>query len=198
MDFSLFGFQGWSEYYNLHPIFIHFPIVLFPISFLFYVLAWRWRKEGILTSAHFLLLLATVSSIAAAISGYLAGESIPHNETIHHIMETHEKTGYGNVALGGVLSLWSFLRKEARPRGYPVFLGLLAVLCLTVFLSADLGGRMVYIHGAGVKAAAPLMEPGHPEPFRGPPQTETDKRPSSTMEPSKEEAHPHDHHHHQH
>lgn len=199
MDFSLFGFQGLREYYNLHPIFIHFPIVLFPISFLFYLIAWKWRNVGALWAARLILLVAFGSAIAAAISGYLAGESIPHNETIHHIMQTHEKTGYLIVGVGGLLSLWSFFRKEGRPRLYPAFLGVLAALCLLIFLSADLGGRMVFIHGAGVKVAAPLMEEGHPEAPKAPPATDTDKKPEAPMgETAPEGGHRHDHHNHDH
>lgn len=196
MDFSLFGFQGFREYFNLHPIFIHFPIVLIPTSFLFYLIGWKLRKEGILNAAHLILLLAFGSAIAAVISGYLARESIPHNETIHHIMQTHEKTGYLIVGIGGALSLWSFFRKAGYPRVFPAFLGALAALCLLVFLNADLGGRMVFIHGAGVKVAAPLIEEGRPQPLKKGPETDSDKKQEPpTAVPTPKAGHPHDHQH---
>jgi uncharacterized membrane protein len=30
MDFSLFGLQGLHQVFNVHPVFVHFPIALFP------------------------------------------------------------------------------------------------------------------------------------------------------------------------
>ena len=36
MDFSLYGFDGLRQTLNVHPAFIHFPIALLPVTFLFY------------------------------------------------------------------------------------------------------------------------------------------------------------------
>ena len=158
MDTSLIGFQGLPELFNIHPIFVHFPIVLFPVSLFFYFLAWVTQKNGIGTSAQILLLLGLLSAIIATITGLLAKESFPHDEVIHHIMQTHEKIAYLILSAGGVLFAWSFFKKQNHPRFFPAFIMIFSGLCLTIFLSADLGGRMVFLHGASVKTAAPEPE----------------------------------------
>jgi len=158
MDFSLLGFQSLHELFNLHPAFVHFPIVLFPTSFLFYVVGAFTGKPGLKKAGQILLGLAVVSTVVAIISGRLAAASIPHNETIHHMMETHERMAYLIVGVGGLLFLWSFWGRESQPRGGIFFLILLGVATLLVFMNADLGARMVYVQGAAVKPLAPTME----------------------------------------
>jgi len=45
MDLGLFGLQGLQQVFNVHPVFVHFPIALFPSALLLYglgiVLNWR-------------------------------------------------------------------------------------------------------------------------------------------------------------
>lgn len=155
MDFSLLGFHGLTEIFNVHPVFVHFPIVLFPLSFCFYLLSFKSPQKGVQYTAQLTLVLAELSAIIAMVSGLLAEDSFSHNETIHHIMETHEALAYFIVAIGAVITVWSFIRQNLKPRFLTGFIGLLALVCLSIFLNADLGGRMVFVHGAGVKSTIP-------------------------------------------
>jgi hypothetical protein len=34
MDLSLYGFEGLSRTFNIHPAFVHFPIALVPVTFI--------------------------------------------------------------------------------------------------------------------------------------------------------------------
>lgn len=161
MDFSLLGFHGLRELFNVHPAFVHFPICLFPLSLLWYLLSVKVQKEGFRLTAHLTLLLATLSAVITAITGLLAEDSIPHNKIIHHMMETHEMMAYIIVAAGIILSLWSFIRRDGKPRFFSAFMAILAFVCLSILLNADLGARMVFVQGAGVKVAKPLIEGDH-------------------------------------
>lgn len=161
MDFSLLGFHGFKELFNVHPVFVHFPIGLFPLSLFLYALNLKVSKEGLGLAAHLTLLLAVVSAIITTATGLFAEDSIPHNDTIHQMMETHETLGYFIAATGVALALWSFIQKNGKPRLLPGFIGTLALTCLIILLNADLGARMVFVQGAGVKIAVPLIERGY-------------------------------------
>lgn len=41
MDWSLLGFRGLDQVFNVHPVFVHFPIAFFPASLLLYILAFE-------------------------------------------------------------------------------------------------------------------------------------------------------------
>lgn len=161
MDFSLLGFHGLQEILNVHPVFVHFPIVLFPLSFFFYLLHLKIQQKGFQCAARFTLILAELSALITMATGLLAEDSFSHNETIHHIMETHEALAYFIVSVGAVATLWSFFHRDLRPRFFAGFMGLLVLVCVSVLLNADLGGRMVFVHGAGVKSTVPVIEQGH-------------------------------------
>ena len=93
----------------------------------------------------------------------MAQDTFPHNERIHHMMQTHKTLGlligFGSLLLGG----WSFLHKAQQPKGRYAFLSLLLVVTGLVIQNGDLGARMVFIEGAAVKPAVPVITGGHDE-----------------------------------
>jgi len=161
MDWSLLGFRGLGQVFNIHPVFVHFPIALFPTALLFYAIGVLGRKDRFLFAAQISLGLAFLSVIVTVITGLLALESFPHNETIHNMMMTHQKVGYTILVFGGILFVWSFFKKEETPKLPKLFLALLAFTVLMVLQNGDLGGRMVFVEGAAVRNATPLMEENH-------------------------------------
>lgn len=161
MDWSLLGFHGVKEVVNIHPLFVHFPIALLPVAFLFFFVGIVWQKGRFLYAGRWVLYLSFIASGTAVLTGLLGEETIPHNETIHRIMETHETIGFIILGLGFVLSLWSFLCRN-KPLRFPrLFLLLLGLSVLAVLQNGDLGGRMVFVEGAAVKPAVPAMESEH-------------------------------------
>ena len=161
MDFSLLGFQGLHQVFNVHPVFVHFPIALFPSALLLYGLGiiLNWRAACVAGRAC--LYLAMVGTVAAVMTGLMAQDSFPHNERIHHMMQTHKTLGLVIGPLALLLTGWSFWHKAQQPNvRYGFLLGLLLLTGLVV-QNADLGARMVFVEGAAVKPAAPLMIEGH-------------------------------------
>ncbi|MBI4125747.1 MAG: DUF2231 domain-containing protein [Deltaproteobacteria bacterium] len=155
MDWSLLGFKGLFEVVNVHPVFVHFPIALFPATLLFYFIGIVWRKENLLFAGRLCLFLTLIASAITVWTGELAEDSFSHSHELHQIMLTHEKIGIGVLILAGVLFFWSFFTCEGRPKRPWLFLLGLVLATLMVLQNGDLGGRMVFVKGAGVKAAVP-------------------------------------------
>ncbi len=60
-----------TELHPTHPMFVHFPIALTGAAFLFILLAY-WKKSAALEQTAFAnIVLASISTIAAGITGYL-------------------------------------------------------------------------------------------------------------------------------
>lgn len=155
MDWSLLGFQGLSQVFNVHPVFVHFPIALFPTAFLFYFLAVILKRDRFAAAGQVCLVLSLIATLLAVATGYIAQDTFEHGEAIHRMMETHQLIGYAVLGLATVTTLWSFARSEGRPRAPKLFLTLLAATILLTLQNADLGGRMVFVEGAAVKAVLP-------------------------------------------
>ncbi|MBI4597868.1 MAG: DUF2231 domain-containing protein [Candidatus Omnitrophica bacterium] len=160
MDPLLFGLQGLREVFNVHPVFVHFPIALFPSALLLYGLGivLDWRAACIAGRAC--LYLATAGTLIAVVTG-LTAQSIPHNERIHHLMMTHRTLGLTIAPLALLLTGWSFRHKAQQPTFRYGFLLTLTVVTGLVTQTADLGARMVFVEGAGVKAAIPVINKSH-------------------------------------
>jgi uncharacterized membrane protein len=161
MDFSLLGLQGLRQVFNVHPVFVHFPIALFPSALLLYGLgiALNWRAACIAGRAC--LYLATAGTLLAVMTGLMAQDTFPHSERIHHMMQTHKTLGLLIGPLSLILAGWSVWHKAQQPRvRYGFLLGLLLLAGL-VIQNADLGARMVFIEGAAVKPAIAVITSEH-------------------------------------
>lgn len=160
MDFSLLGLQGLREVFNVHPVFVHFPIALFPSALLLYGLGivLNWRAASVAGRAC--LYLATGGTVVSVATG-LAAQGIPHNERIHQLMMAHRTLGLVIGPLALLLAGWSFSHKAQQPNLRYGFLLTLAVVTGLVTQTADLGARMVFIEGAAVKPAIPVITSEH-------------------------------------
>jgi uncharacterized membrane protein len=160
MDLGLFGLQGLQQVFNVHPVFVHFPIALFPSALLLYGLGivLNWRAACVAGRAC--LYLAAAGTLIAVITG-LAAQNIPHNERIHHLMMTHKTLGLVIAPLALLLTGWSFWHKAQQPNIRSAFLLTLAVVTALVTQTADLGARMVFLEGAAVKPAVPAVTGAH-------------------------------------
>ncbi len=188
MDWSLLGFQGLRQMANSHPVFVHFPIALFPTALLFYLLGIFRKRIEFSRAGQICLILGLAGTTATVLSGYFAQETFPHGETIHHMMETHRSVGFIILALTGILTVWSFLRHEGQPRLSKLFLVMLILNVLAIFQNSDLGGRMVYVEGAAVKAVP------HPEAESPHEHGESESEAPKTV-PNHDHHHGHDHPH---
>lgn len=181
MDWSLLGFKGLGEVLNIHPVFVHFPIALYPTALLFYGLGILKKHNNLALAGQICLGLGLAGTLLSVVTGYWAQESIPHGEAIHRIMEVHELLGFTILGLGTFLTVWSFLKRDSLPKAPKGFMVLLVVANLVILQNADLGGRMVFVEGAAVKAM-PASKEEHPHHDHG------------ESVPQESEEGPHDHH----
>ena len=145
---------GISALQNLHPLFVHFPIVLLTLFFLIDAvgsLADRaeWRQV-----ASWFLYLGTAFAGMTVAAGLLAANSVVHGGDVHEIMEHHEHLGISVLSLSAALSVWRLVGKGVIVGvANTLYLLLAAILCGLLVFTADLGGLMVYKYGVAVEAA---------------------------------------------
>lgn len=175
IDFSQYGFDGLTNLMNVHPAFVHFPIALVPAMLIFYGLGTWLKLPSLLIAGRATLYLAFLSLILVVYTG-LAARSAPSNEAIEQIMQTHKNTGFVIMGIVTLLVLWSFwttndpatanvegpLRFSHKPVGNWAFLCTVGLATFLVLQNADLGGKMVYVHGAAVKPMVPFIKASKP------------------------------------
>ncbi len=185
IDFSQYGFDGITQMMNAHPAFVHFPIALLPAILVFYCLGTWLKWPSLLIAGRATLYLAFLSLIIVVYTG-LSARSAPSNEAIEAIMQTHKNTGFVIMGIVTLLVLWSFwtvneppvaatgpLRFSHKPVGNWAYLLVVALATYLVLQNADLGGKMVYMHGAAVKPMVPLIQASKPESGAAPRPTAT-------------------------
>jgi len=171
MDWTLFGFTTVKDLFNIHPMFVHFPVAFLPGAFILFGLGTIFKKAELNAAGRACLYLAVAGALAAVITGLMTEGSFPHNATIHHMMGTHETLAWIVLAISGVLSAWSFFQSEHRPKAAWAFLALLGLANLTVMQGADIGARMVYLEGAAVKPAVSVITEKNGTKLESSPQT---------------------------
>ncbi|NOQ64788.1 MAG: DUF2231 domain-containing protein [Methyloprofundus sp.] len=142
---------GISALDNIHPLLVHFPIVLFTLFFFADTLGGLLNKRHWRQFATPLLYLGTLTAIFTVIAGFQAAYSAPHNDATHAIMLRHQGFGIAVTVLALLLSLRRYFADETflERKTYGYF-SLSALLLLLLTLGADLGGFMVYQYGVAV------------------------------------------------
>jgi uncharacterized membrane protein len=141
---------------NWHPIWVHFTIGLLTIGTLFYALAFAgkattWAQQA-LTAARWNLIAGTLFAVAALVSGWLAANSVPHDNAGHANLLTHINWALIAAAIFITAVVWLGMqwRNSDKKASVPVLLLLLggsAALTVTGFK----GGANVFEHGLGVQ-----------------------------------------------
>ena len=158
---------------NLHPLFVHFPIVLIPLFFLFDLSGLVFKKPSWRELATVLLWLSVTFAGLTLLTGLVASKSIPHSENVHLIMESHKHLAVLVFFLTVILTIWRVSHTHP-PLGVDgwSFIAIAGLTSLLVAFTADMGGLMVYQYGvavAPVTQSAELQEaaehhehePGH-------------------------------------
>jgi uncharacterized membrane protein len=154
---------------SLHPLIIHFPIVLLLLSPLFIVISAVLRPPSgrpYMIAAIIVLLLGTASLFIAASTGEAAAELAERGEAMNPVLESHESLASASriafsgltVLLIAIYLLPRFLGREETQfaaRYLPLaFLAVYSVGAVLIVNTAHAGGRLV--HEFGVHALIPL------------------------------------------
>ncbi|MEG3637632.1 DUF2231 domain-containing protein [Magnetococcus sp. PR-3] len=151
----------------LHPMVIHFPIVYLITAILAESVGIVSGRQGYRQAATILIWLAGISATAAVGAGYLAAEVLRHDSPGHDLVHTHRDIMLafttGLLLLGVALAISKGLRLGASRR---FLLPILILLAAVMGYGADKGGKMVYLHGVGIKPellrnSSPPVSMGH-------------------------------------
>ncbi len=151
---------------NWHPIFVHFPIALVAISTLSFLLGIlnkdsTFSKELIVVS-KWCLWFAGVFAMITAYTGWLAYNSVAHDEPSHQAMTQHRNWAFSTAALITVFATIVFFFRV--PWGNKKkLLSLFSLIALTcsIFITAWLGAEAVYRYGIGVMSLPKIVTPHH-------------------------------------
>jgi uncharacterized membrane protein len=140
---------------NWHPLFIHFPIALIVLSALCFTIALLFKSAAISKElfivSKWCLWFAGLFAIATAYTGWLAYNSVRHDDASHIAMTLHMTWALptaGCIVLAGLAALY-FREKWGKEYLLLSFFGL-SVLVSLVSITAWLGAEVVYRHGIGV------------------------------------------------
>jgi uncharacterized membrane protein len=135
---------------NYHPMFVHFPIVLWLLALLCELLAvWRASDE-MQRAASRMLYLGTLAAIVTVTSGLAAQKSIPPGDA-QRVVGIHEALMLVSTSLALALCIFAWaMRKSFTPQLRKAMLLGLAILAILLTIGADRGAELVYGYGAAV------------------------------------------------
>jgi len=123
---------------RMHPFAVHFPIALFPISWLALILA-RRRGDKVDLIRAFIVAAGVGAAVAATLGWVNAGLAFVDRDPIQFV---HRWIGTGLGALGAVIALWAWRRADAVSGRLMVWtLGLATVVLL---VQGWLGGALTH------------------------------------------------------
>jgi uncharacterized membrane protein len=135
---------------NYHPIFVHFPIVLWFAALLFELLAIGRASDDMQRTASRMLYLGTLAAIITAMTGLAAQNSVPPGDA-QRVLGVHETLMLLSTSLAIALCMFAFLvRRNFTPQWRKIMLLGLCVLGALVIAGADRGAQLVYGYGTAV------------------------------------------------
>ncbi len=142
----------YSPLVQIHPMLVHFPIVLL-ITSLAFEGVFLWKKEEIWGKiAFYFFLIGFLSGAIALLSGLFAHSLIEKSfllpEEVHEEIHEHENLAYISMGVWLLVGLLFLLIKSR----LLYRIGLLLLLGV-LFLTYKEGGELVHDHGVGVKKA---------------------------------------------
>jgi uncharacterized membrane protein len=151
-DASAANTAGLQEFPTLHPLVVHFPIVLLIIGTLLQWTSVLLLKKELSWVAWALLLLGFVGAYAASTWFHAHTTALP--PAAQHVLEEHEQyAGYTQWFSGTALVLQSvnlFLLKRKIWMNWIVAI-LITIAALFVVLAGHHGAELVHKHGIGAK-----------------------------------------------
>ncbi len=157
----MFGtlFPGIQHLQNIHPLFVHFPIAFLLGAFLFYLLAWVWRKDSLATTAFYLLILGAISAAVAVAAGLYAEDGVMISRSVRaNLLELHEDLMVTTLGLSIFLTAWAVVARPFPGKWRPIFILVFIGMLVVMSFGADYGARMVYDYNAGGDACSQPIE----------------------------------------
>lgn len=150
---------------NFHPIVVHFPIALTIIAFLLSIAAYARRSHPIsaqlAAAGHFTLWLAAIGAATAVLFGWLAYNSVNHDDAGHAAMLLHRSWAVPTAIGLILLASWDAWKYRVNELISVPMLFVLFLLSQSIAVTGWLGGEVVYRHGIGVLSLPASEGAGH-------------------------------------
>lgn len=134
---------------HFHPMFVHFPIALITIGFIFDIIGLFVKNEyHFFKFAYYLMILGTISSITA----YLTGEFFTPelDGIIGEVKENHEifaKITIFTIAIATLLRTYINYKKIENSNMKYLVIVFYAIALISVCITGYSGGTLVYDYG---------------------------------------------------
>ena len=145
-----------------HPVAVHFPLVLLPLSVCVDLAAWWKRRPGWHLLAYTLLVLGTLAALAAVLTGTEAAGRWPHAAVQEHIGRHEDLATIAFFVFLGILLGRLPLHLLGRHRDWRLkaLIVAAAVACGLLWQAALYGGDLVYKYGVGVQGKEQARDAG--------------------------------------
>lgn len=181
---------------NLHPLMVHFPIALIAVSAVFHIAAIATRGKSCVTHcailAHTTLWLGALAALPTVLFGWLAFNSVNHDEAGHVAMLAHRTWALATLAVLVVLAGWDAWRSKVDTVPAWWFAGAVIGAWGMVATTAWHGGELVYRHGLGV-LSLPAAESGQGDGHAHGAAMDAEEHPPAEAMHSDDDAHEHSH-----
>lgn len=141
---------------NIHPLVVHFPIVLLPLACLLHFLSARKPNSWMYSAARWSLWSGTLGAAVAIAAGYLAAEGLGHDASGHDLVHDHRNlmvaTGFLSLLLSA--SVYRLQSRRTSATRWALGIGHLALTVLLI-VGSDRGAALVFRYGIGVQQELP-------------------------------------------
>jgi uncharacterized membrane protein len=134
---------------QLHPVLVHAPIVLVPLSIGADLLGGATGSGPLLSFGRTAIRIAAAGAAASVVTGLIAGEEVNVEGPSMDMLMTHRNLNVIATVVTGGMTAWRRTHREPT-LGY-LATGMMGVGVLTY--TAYLGGKLVYETGVGVEPA---------------------------------------------
>src|SRR5262249_38454481 len=137
---------------NVHPLLVHFPIALLPVSVGLDLLGAVMKRRDAETAARWTLWLGAVGAALAVYTGHGAAEALQPRVSAEAqaLLSTHHHLAIGVLAAAFALSLWRLFVPAPPRRWHAAYLVVAVGLVAALVIVSDLGGQLVFLHGVAV------------------------------------------------
>jgi len=130
---------------QFHPVMTHFPVALMMVAVLAEALAWWTRRDSWLTTVRFLVIIAALSAVPAAVLGWFNAYFSSYNKAVGALLWWHRWIGTGTAVWVVICASLLIIDQcaegsKARQR----FRGALLLGAALVSISGFLGSALIY------------------------------------------------------
>mgnify|MGYP003677587334 FL=1 len=105
---------------NVHPMFVHLPLGLWPVALAFFIVGATRHSERPIEFGRWMLNLATVAAVVAAATGWFAAGGLGHDSPGHDLVHIHRNWMLVATGLSILTSALAFAFRRARGPSRPL------------------------------------------------------------------------------